>query len=162
MKGLSELQPFLPCVGANPANPPCRDPGLFPARLGPVPAPQPKAAGPCARGGWRVPLVLRAAPMRSCDNRWHQRPLLERALPCPASRGCSWLLRTKGSSLLPFGHGGSPGAAAGSARQTRRCWGRGCRETSHPAGHRQHLGILTPRLLPGGARACHLHPDRRH
>lgn len=61
---------------------------------------QPKAVGPCARRGWRVPLVLPAAPMRSCDNRGHQRPLLVRALPCPGSRGCSRRLRTRGRSSL--------------------------------------------------------------
>lgn len=160
MKGLSELQPFLPCVGANPASPPCREPGLFPARLSPVPIPQPKAAGPCPRRGCRVPLVLPAAPMRSCDNRGHQRPLLVRALPCPGSRGCSRCLRTKGSSRS--GTAARPGMLLGALSKHGRAGDGGCREGSHPGGHRQHLGILTLSLLPGGARPCHLHPDRSH
>lgn len=112
-------------------------PAVSPGRCQAQPCPNtrsPKQREPCARRGWHVPLVLPAAPLRSCDNRGHQRPLLRRAVPCPGRAGLLPAVRTRGrkepaSPVQPAppvrgtAAGSGPRGAAGSAQRTRPCWG---------------------------------------
>lgn len=117
----------LALCGCRSSEPSLQGPRAVPGRAQPCPSTcSPKQRGPCARRGWHVPLVLPAAPMRSCDNRGHQRPLLARL--CPA--------RTRGAAP---GAGGAVGEAAcepKAARASRPGHG------GSPAGPGMLLGAL--------------------
>lgn len=86
----------------------------------------PKQREPCARRGWHVPLVLPAAPLRSCDNRGHQRPLLRRAVPCPGRAGLLPAVRTRGRKepASPAQPAPPVRGTAARPRAPGRCWER--------------------------------------